>query len=47
MGILEVAGVNYASGIFIIIVGILIWTDSIINLNNVFNFGLPGETAEI
>ena len=39
--------VNYASGVFIIIIGILIWTDSIINLNSVFNFGLPGETTEL
>ena len=37
--------VNYASGILIIIVGILIFTDSLINLNNLFNFGLLGDVS--
>ena len=37
--------VNYASGALIIIVGILIFTDSLINLNSLFNFGLLGEVS--
>ncbi len=37
--------VNYASGILIIIVGILIFTDSLINLNNLFNFGLLSDVS--
>jgi cytochrome c-type biogenesis protein len=32
--------VNYLSGALLIIVGILIYTDSLINLNNFFNFDL-------
>jgi cytochrome c-type biogenesis protein len=31
--------VNYLSGALLIVVGILIFTDSVINLNNLFNFG--------
>ena len=37
--------VNYASGALIIVVGILIFTDSLINLNTLFNFGLLGEVS--
>ena len=37
--------VNYASGALIIIVGILIFTDSLINLNALFNFGLLAEVS--
>ncbi|MGH9197473.1 MAG: cytochrome c biogenesis CcdA family protein, partial [Acidimicrobiia bacterium] len=37
--------VNYASGILIIVVGILIFTDSLINMNNVFNFGLLEDSS--
>lgn len=37
--------VNYASGILIIIVGILIFTDSLINLNNLFNFGVLRDVS--
>jgi cytochrome c-type biogenesis protein len=37
--------VNYASGILIIIVGILIFTDSLVNLNNLFNFGLLEDSS--
>ena len=37
--------VNYASGVLLIIVGILIFTDSLINLNNLFNFGLLGDVS--
>ena len=37
--------VNYASGILIIVVGILIFTDSLINLNSLFNFGLLGDVS--
>jgi cytochrome c-type biogenesis protein len=39
------AVVNYASGILIIIVGILIFTDSLVNLNNVFDFGLLEDSS--
>ncbi|MDO8617005.1 MAG: cytochrome c biogenesis protein CcdA [Dehalococcoidia bacterium] len=31
--------VNYVSGAMLIVVGILIFTDSLINMNNLFNFG--------
>ncbi len=37
--------VNYASGVLIIIVGILIFTDSLINLNSLFNFGVLGDVS--
>ena len=37
--------VNYASGALIIVVGILIFTDSLINLNTLFNFGILGEVS--
>ncbi len=37
--------VNFASGALIIVVGILIFTDSLINLNNLFNFGLLGDVS--
>ncbi len=37
--------VNYASGALIIVIGILIFTDSLINLNTLFNFGLLGEVS--
>ena len=37
--------VNYASGALIIIIGILIFTDSLINLNTLFNFGLLGDVS--
>jgi cytochrome c-type biogenesis protein len=37
--------VNYASGALLIIVGILIFTDSLINLNTLFNFGFLGDIS--
>jgi cytochrome c-type biogenesis protein len=37
--------VNYASGALLIIVGILIFTDSLINLNSMFNFGFLGDLS--
>jgi len=37
--------VNFASGALIIVVGILIFTDSLINLNTLFNFGLLGDVS--
>ncbi len=37
--------VNYASGALLIIVGILIFTDSLINLNSLFNFGFLGDIS--
>jgi cytochrome c-type biogenesis protein len=37
--------VDYASGILIIIVGILIFTDSLVNMNNLFNFGLLEDSS--
>ncbi len=37
--------INYASGALIIVVGILIFTDSLINLNNLFNFGFLGDIS--
>jgi cytochrome c-type biogenesis protein len=37
--------VNYASGVLLIIVGILIFTNSLINLNTLFNFGFLGDLS--
>jgi cytochrome c-type biogenesis protein len=37
--------INYASGALLIIVGILIFTDSLINLNSLFNFGFLDEIS--
>lgn len=37
--------VNFASGALIIVVGVLIFTDSLINLNTLFNFGLLGDVS--
>ena len=37
--------VNFASGALIIVVGVLIFTDSLINLNGLFNFGLLGDVS--
>jgi len=37
--------INYLSGALLIIVGILIFTDSLINLNSLFNFGFLGDLA--
>lgn len=37
--------VNYVSGAMLIIVGILIFTDSLINLNSYFNFGFLGNIS--
>lgn len=35
--------VNYISGAFLIIIGILIFTNSLISLNSLFNFGFLGD----
>jgi cytochrome c-type biogenesis protein len=37
--------VNYLSGAMLIIVGILVFTDSLINFNSLFNFGVLGDVA--
>ncbi len=37
--------VNYASGALLIIVGILIFTNSLINLNSLFDFGFLGDLS--
>jgi len=37
--------VNYASGALLIIVGILVFTGSLINLNSLFNFGFLGDIS--
>ena len=37
--------VNYLSGAMLIIVGILIFTDSLINMNSLFNFGFLGDVS--
>ncbi len=37
--------VNYLSGALLIVVGILIFTDSLINFNNLFNFGFLGDIS--
>ncbi len=37
--------VNYVSGALLIVVGILIFTNSLINLNSLFNFGFLGDIS--
>ena len=37
--------INYASGALLIIIGILIFTGSLINLNSLFNFGFLGDLS--
>jgi cytochrome c-type biogenesis protein len=37
--------INYASGALLIIIGILIFTNSLINLNSLFNFGFLGDLS--
>ncbi len=37
--------VNYVSGAMLIVVGILIFTNSLINLNSLFNFGFLGDLS--
>ena len=37
--------VNYVSGALLIIIGILIFTNSLINLNTLFNFGFLGDLS--
>jgi len=37
--------INYLSGALLIVVGILIFTNSLINLNDLFNFGFLGDIA--
>ena len=37
--------VNYLSGAMLIVVGILIFTDSLINMNSLFNFGFLGDVS--
>jgi cytochrome c-type biogenesis protein len=35
--------INYLAGALLIIIGILVFTDSVANLNSTFDFGLPGS----
>ncbi len=37
--------VNYLSGALLIVIGILVFTDSLINLNNYFNFGFLNDLS--
>jgi cytochrome c-type biogenesis protein len=37
--------INYASGALLIIVGILVFTDSLVNLNSLFNFGFLNDVS--
>jgi cytochrome c-type biogenesis protein len=37
--------INYASGALLIIVGILVFTDSLVNMNNLFNFGFLNDIS--
>ena len=37
--------VNYVSGALLIVVGILVFTDSLINLNSMFDFGFLGDLS--
>lgn len=35
--------INYVSGALLIVIGILVFTDSVVGLNNLFDFGLPAS----
>lgn len=35
--------INYVSGALLIVIGILVFTDSVMGLNNLFDFGLPAS----
>jgi cytochrome c-type biogenesis protein len=37
--------ISYASGAFLILMGILVFTDSVTQLNNYFDFGLSGTSV--
>ena len=37
--------INYVSGAMLIVVGILVFTDSLINFNSLFNFGFLGDLS--
>ena len=37
--------VNYVSGALLIVVGILVFTDSLVSLNSMFNFGFLGDVS--
>jgi cytochrome c-type biogenesis protein len=37
--------INYVSGAMLIVVGILVFTDSLINFNSLFNFGFLGDIS--
>jgi cytochrome c-type biogenesis protein len=37
--------INYGSGALLIIIGILVFTNSVSNLNSTFDFGLPGSNV--
>ena len=37
--------VNYLSGALLIVIGILVFTDSLINFNSLFNFGFLGDIS--
>ena len=37
--------VNYISGALLIVVGILVFTDSLVNMNSLFNFGFLGDLS--
>jgi cytochrome c-type biogenesis protein len=37
--------INYVSGAMLIVVGILVFTDSLINFNSLFNFGFLGDVS--
>jgi hypothetical protein len=37
--------INYLSGAMLIVIGILIFTDSLINLNELFNFGILQDVS--
>ena len=39
--------INYLSGALLIVIGILVFTDSVVNLNNTFDFWPFSELADL
>jgi cytochrome c-type biogenesis protein len=37
--------INYVSGAMLIVVGILVFTDSLVNFNSLFDFGFLGDIS--
>jgi len=37
--------INYVSGAMLMVVGILVFTDSLVDMNSLFNFGFLGDIS--